>query len=263
MEQLLIKFYRYYGVNDPVAEKLMRRAETMPKLEPPEDKTVTTLYVGNVSDRITEKELQDHFYQYGEIRSITVLAKQQCAFIQFTTRSAAELAAERTFNKLILCGRRMTIRWGRSQGRQNPSLEEGEVDLEPVPGLPGALPLPPEEVASNFAGVSQNIPFPPGMPPPFLLPPPMPRPPPGMRPSAPPLFFFPSHLRPPLAPPPSVQPSTFTQRPSTYPAATVSVLSRVPADPGAPGTMPATGIHYPSQDPSRLGTTKKSWAPED
>lgn len=50
--------FRYYGVNDPVAEKLMRRASAMPKLDSPEDKTITTLYVGNLGDRIGEKELR-------------------------------------------------------------------------------------------------------------------------------------------------------------------------------------------------------------
>ena len=30
---------RYYGINDPVAEKMLRRAEDMPGLAPPDDKT--------------------------------------------------------------------------------------------------------------------------------------------------------------------------------------------------------------------------------
>ena len=34
---------RYYGVNDPVANKMLNRTKDMPKLEPPEDKSVTTL----------------------------------------------------------------------------------------------------------------------------------------------------------------------------------------------------------------------------
>ncbi len=34
---------RYYGVNDPVAAKMMKRVAEMPKLEPPEDTSVTTL----------------------------------------------------------------------------------------------------------------------------------------------------------------------------------------------------------------------------
>jgi pre-mRNA-splicing factor RBM22/SLT11 len=29
---------RYYGINDPVANKMMRRMGEQPKLEPPEDK---------------------------------------------------------------------------------------------------------------------------------------------------------------------------------------------------------------------------------
>ena len=39
---------RYYGANDPVAEKLLNRAKAMPKLTAPEDSTITTLYVGNL-----------------------------------------------------------------------------------------------------------------------------------------------------------------------------------------------------------------------
>lgn len=57
-------------MNDPVAEKLMRRAAAMPALPPPEDKTVTTLYIGNLPENITEDELRGHFYQYGEIRFV-------------------------------------------------------------------------------------------------------------------------------------------------------------------------------------------------
>lgn len=54
-----------------------------------------------------------HFYQFGEIRTITIVQRQQCAFIQFATRQAAEMAAEKSFNKLIINGRRLTVKWGR------------------------------------------------------------------------------------------------------------------------------------------------------
>lgn len=45
---------------------------------------------------------RDHFYQYGEIRQIHMVPQKFCAFIQYTTRQAAELAAERTFEQLLL-----------------------------------------------------------------------------------------------------------------------------------------------------------------
>jgi pre-mRNA-splicing factor RBM22/SLT11 len=41
-----------------VAEKLLKRAEAMPKLEPPDDRSITTLYIGNLADKVTENELR-------------------------------------------------------------------------------------------------------------------------------------------------------------------------------------------------------------
>ncbi|XP_015915159.1 pre-mRNA-splicing factor RBM22 [Parasteatoda tepidariorum] len=264
---------RYYGANDPVADKLLRRASAMPKLETPEDKTITTLYVGNLGEKITEKELKDHFYQYGEIRSITLLTKQQCAFIQFTTRQAAELAAEKAFNKLILSGRRLTIKWGRSQAKisTNTSKDTEMKNLEPVPGLPEALPAPPEELANNYFNLPAT---------PSILPPAPPLPPPGnaMPPYPPPLAMMqgppplglgfslpppppPMHFMrqrsvsirpPPVAMPPGLRPPGSyppppPQPPSSEPAASTSSEDS--------STQAKPAIHYPSQDPQRMGSS--------
>lgn len=84
---------------------------------------------------------RDHFYQFGEIRSINIIPKQQCAFVQFTNRQAAEQGAESSFNKLILNGRRLIIKWGKSQAGKEAARavlnDETGQNLEPVPGLPG------------------------------------------------------------------------------------------------------------------------------
>ncbi|XP_041363018.1 pre-mRNA-splicing factor RBM22-like [Gigantopelta aegis] len=221
---------RFYGMNDPVADKLIKRFGNMPKLEPPEDKTISTLYIGNLGEKVGEKELRDHFYQFGEVRSVNVVSKQQCAFVQFTTRSAAEAAAEASFNKLIINGRRLNIKWGRSQGQQQltgkKEGEEGQLMLEPVPGLPGALPPPPEEITNNFFNLQ---------PPPMM--PPMPQrvmmsqgPPPMPIFGGVPRGMIPPGIR--LPPPP---PGVMPMRPP-------------PGMPPRPSTM-----HYPSQDPTRMG----------
>ena len=49
---------RFYGANDPVADKLLKRAAAMPRLEPPTDRTVMTLYVGGLDGRVTEQDLR-------------------------------------------------------------------------------------------------------------------------------------------------------------------------------------------------------------
>jgi len=71
-----------------------------------------------------------------------VVPRQQCAFVQYTTRAAAEAAAEKSFNKLIINGQRLNIKWGKSQGLQQTTVDHKDnIDgryLEPVPGLPGS-----------------------------------------------------------------------------------------------------------------------------
>ena len=49
---------RYYGTNDPVAEKLLKQASEMPKLSAPDDKTITSLYIGGMDEAVTEKDLR-------------------------------------------------------------------------------------------------------------------------------------------------------------------------------------------------------------
>ena len=67
---------RYYGVNDPVAEKLLKRAQAMPHLEPPEDVNITTLYCGGLDENVTEADIKNAFYSFGELRNITLVPKQ-------------------------------------------------------------------------------------------------------------------------------------------------------------------------------------------
>jgi len=235
---------RYYGTNDPVADKLMRRASAMPVLHAPEDKSITTLYVGNLGDLITEQDLKDHFYQFGEIRNITIISKQQCGFVQFTTRSAAETAAEKSFNKLIVLGRRLTVRWGRSQAKQN-SAGDGTVHLPPVPGLPGALPPPPVQSSSGGGSNFFNLPSGNGAGPsmPYYMPPP-------------PL---------PTGPVPGVYSSAVASKITPAPptaAASSSSSGSSGTEPPIPGTekpvasATPSAIYYPSQDPTRMGAVQ-------
>ncbi|CAJ0601078.1 unnamed protein product [Cylicocyclus nassatus] len=207
---------RYYGSNDPVAEKIMNRAKALPALEPPADTTITTLYVGNLgpAGQITQKDLNDYFYQFGDIRSLRLLDAKSCAFIQFTTREACEMAAERSFNKLFLKGRRLVIRWGQPQAQR--SVEERPIN--PVPSLPNPCPVPDDLAPSSKRPRVEtlNIPLPP----------------------VPPSFPAPAKLVvPPLRPPPT----------------STSLSTASGNGDEASSSKASSSIYYPSQDPQRLG----------
>ncbi|XP_010521918.1 PREDICTED: zinc finger CCCH domain-containing protein 4-like isoform X2 [Tarenaya hassleriana] len=106
---------RYYGVNDPVALKLLGKAGEMGTLEAPEDESIKTLYVGGLNSRILEQDIRDQFYAYGEIESIRILPEKACAFVTYTTREGAEKATEELCNKLVVNGQRLKLTWGRPQ----------------------------------------------------------------------------------------------------------------------------------------------------
>ncbi|KAI4305828.1 hypothetical protein L6164_029170 [Bauhinia variegata] len=106
---------RYYGVNDPVALKLLGKAGEMTSLEPPEDESIRTLYVGGLDARVSEQDLRDHFYAHGEIESIKMVLQRACAFVTYTTREGAEKAADELSNKLVIKGLRLKLMWGRPQ----------------------------------------------------------------------------------------------------------------------------------------------------
>eukprot|EP01106_Pelomyxa_sp_JSP_P008731 TRINITY_DN2421_c0_g1_i3.p1 TRINITY_DN2421_c0_g1~~TRINITY_DN2421_c0_g1_i3.p1 ORF type:complete len:221 (+),score=59.19 TRINITY_DN2421_c0_g1_i3:523-1185(+) len=152
---------RYYGVNDPVARKLLRRAEGFARLVPPQDPDVATLYVGCLAPGATEEDVRDSFYQYGEIKTLRVVPMQQCAFVTYTTRAAAEKAADALFNNLSVRGRPARLSWGR----------RFDTSASTAPPPPGAV------VVTGGGGIAMPPPPPPDLPPPpgvtMAFPPPM------------------------------------------------------------------------------------------
>lgn len=106
---------RFHGENDPLAAKIMRRAEEDLTLMPPEDKTITTLYLGGLPAGVKEKDVRNQFYVFGEIRSIRMAPKQSCAFVTFVKREEAEEAAKQTHKILTINEKRINVTWGRPQ----------------------------------------------------------------------------------------------------------------------------------------------------
>ena len=75
--------------------------------------------------------------------------------MQFTKRTSAETAVEKNFNKLAIRGNKVTIRWGKSQGKPvtaSGSAAADSTDLGTM-SLPTNLPPPPMEASKNYFGL--------------------------------------------------------------------------------------------------------------
>lgn len=170
---------RYYGVNDPVALKLLKKAENI-EPEPPADPSITTVFLGGVTPAINELDIRyapessavacvplflsectcrDAFYSFGEIKAIRVVHKSSCAFVTFAERASADAAIRALHRKLVIKGVPIKVSWGRPQtfDPQAPTVGGGFVGqaatyglsfaaspaLPPPPPLPGAGPVAP------------------------------------------------------------------------------------------------------------------------
>jgi len=143
---------RYHGVNDPAAKRIMDRVTKA--LVPPEDKTITTLYIGGVKHPVTEEDIRGEFSAFGELRSVCMVPKLESAFVTFEERGAAEQAASQLHKKLKIRGTPLSLAWGNAQNAMPPLLTAGQQNAGSSAGLLAMMP----SLGTMFASSEQQYP---------------------------------------------------------------------------------------------------------
>merc|ERR1719203_2234540 len=105
-------------------------------LRPPEDRAITTLYIGGLQPGTKEREVRDKFYVHGEIRSIRMVPRQSCAFVTFVNRENAEEAATKLYRILEIGGKKANLMWGRPQASGGATAGEGAASSSSSAGAP-------------------------------------------------------------------------------------------------------------------------------
>ncbi|KAK6341727.1 Pre-mRNA-splicing factor slt11 [Orbilia brochopaga] len=94
-------------------------------IEPPADKSITSLFLLGVEDDLAEHAIRTFFSAFGQIRSIVCVHHSRCAFVNFQTRAGAEAAAESCQGKAIIAGCPLRIMWGKPRPLGN--IDRGHV----------------------------------------------------------------------------------------------------------------------------------------
>jgi len=116
---------RYHGTNDPVARKILSGHAAAHGMQPPEDESITSLFLTLLPPSTTEASLRTVVVQSlptvdpENIRSIVHVAKTRCAFVNFKDRTSAERAAEVWALGLDINGQRAGVKWGRSKAAKS------------------------------------------------------------------------------------------------------------------------------------------------
>ena len=116
---------------DTDTQVYINRSKEQKKIEKPSDQSVTTLWVG-ATEGVTEADLVDAFYSYGELKAVRLA--NNCAFVEFADREAAERAADAKYRNLVIKGNSLPLDWARPRGGPSQKRDADEV------GLPGVLP---------------------------------------------------------------------------------------------------------------------------
>ncbi|KAI0724010.1 hypothetical protein C8T65DRAFT_734515 [Cerioporus squamosus] len=113
---------RYHGRNDPVARKILSANATNMGLQPPEDQSITSLFLSSLSLSSTEQSIRTRVLkslpsvQPSQLKSVVHVEKTRCAFVNWKDRASAETAAQAWANGLEIDGEMVNVRWGRSKG---------------------------------------------------------------------------------------------------------------------------------------------------
>lgn len=143
---------RFYGESDPVANKILgrqrrREEETKKEDEDGYDKARATLYIRFQGDapfpNLTEPDIREQFYSFGEIVSVRVQAEKGQAFVEYTQPDDCELAIA-SMNKKRLVDRTIHVKWARAPKRGEAIVHKRGEEKSSVPTQPKVVkPLAP------------------------------------------------------------------------------------------------------------------------
>lgn len=127
---------RYYGVNDPVARKILhglgvsadgkyRRLNSNGKgnnanRSPPEDKSVKSVFIAGITANMKEADLHGLFSEVAVPIRTNLLADKGIGFCDFESREDAESVMKVLFGAHEIHGERISVSWARSQNAKRP-----------------------------------------------------------------------------------------------------------------------------------------------
>jgi pre-mRNA-splicing factor RBM22/SLT11 len=97
----------------PPAKRVKAQPIRPEDILPPQDKSITSLFVTGVEDDLPEHAIRTHFAQYGTLRSLVCSHRSHCAFINYMSRESAEQAAATCQGKAIVQGVPLRVQWGK------------------------------------------------------------------------------------------------------------------------------------------------------
>ncbi|KAJ1772446.1 Pre-mRNA-splicing factor slt11 [Coemansia sp. RSA 1813] len=156
---------RYHGHNDPVAQRMLARTrKSENSLTAPADKSITSLFVMGM-DGLAQADLRNHFGAYGELKSVAVVPRGNCAFVNFTSRAGAEAAAKAALGGCVVKNKSVRLAWAKpkpkgpeSEVAKRTGGKSSDGSQQARKGAKGIIPLPPGALQGGKAAYPSQDP---------------------------------------------------------------------------------------------------------
>ncbi|KAL6045937.1 N-acetyltransferase 10 [Balamuthia mandrillaris] len=120
-------------------------------LDPNREKQLSSsLWIGNVSSKVREEELRALFVPFGEITSLKILRRSQCAFVNYSSPSAAT-AAKRHIQGHLLRDMRLEINFSK------PPKSQRREERPPLPSSTSLASISPSTSSASFSSSSASL----------------------------------------------------------------------------------------------------------
>ena len=157
---------RFYGSSDPVANKILgrqrkREAEAAKADDDGFDKARATLYMRFRGEapypKLTEPDIRDQFYSFGEIISVRIQADKGQAFVEYSQPEATELAIASMNNRSLL-ERQLIVKWARAPKRGDAdNTKRGETNRGAPKPITAIKPMAPPGGFSNSIALPKGL----------------------------------------------------------------------------------------------------------
>lgn len=144
---------RFYGVDDPVAAAMLKRAGLRgggdgsgAKLGDPDVRGATKLWIGRVTESITEADLREALSKYDGLTNVFISRRSSCAFVDFATHEQARAAGDAIVGNFKVNESDLVVGW--AKGRPG----EGGANSAPAPAAARAAPPASAPQASGGLG---------------------------------------------------------------------------------------------------------------
>eukprot|EP01095_Lingulamoeba_sp_RSL-Kostka_P004126 TRINITY_DN15218_c0_g1_i1.p1 TRINITY_DN15218_c0_g1~~TRINITY_DN15218_c0_g1_i1.p1 ORF type:complete len:362 (+),score=113.44 TRINITY_DN15218_c0_g1_i1:41-1126(+) len=128
---------RYYGVNDPVAQRLIGKLNKINQTE--ENKTLS---LKGITNEITEADIKQKFKNLGKLTNVNII--NTLALLEFESSSEAQKVLELFPNKVTINNKKLTLRWSTTNDSSSSSSSNPFSYYQPQ------IPLPPPPTSGNI-----------------------------------------------------------------------------------------------------------------